>query len=71
MKKKKAKALGKMGYDTSLDGEAYQTVAGQNANNSVRVNKSFMDSVRALPKDPDQKMKLIGRVDEARTGLST
>ena len=62
---KKAKALGKMGYDTSLDGEAYQTVAGQNANNSVRVNKSFMDSVRALPKDPDQKMKLIGRVDES------
>jgi ribonucleoside-diphosphate reductase alpha chain len=60
----KVRALGKMGYDTSLDGEAYQTVAGQNANNSVRVNQSFMDAVRKLPKDPGQKMKLKGRVDE-------
>lgn len=60
----KVRALGKMGYDTSMDGEAYQTVSGQNANNSVRVNKNFMDKVKLLDKDPGQQMKLRGRVDE-------
>ncbi|MDR3239754.1 MAG: ribonucleoside-diphosphate reductase, partial [Clostridiales bacterium] len=30
----KAAALGKMGYSLDIDGEAYETVSGQNANNS-------------------------------------
>ncbi|MCL2354243.1 MAG: vitamin B12-dependent ribonucleotide reductase, partial [Defluviitaleaceae bacterium] len=34
--------LGRLGYSTSLDGEAYDTVSGQNANNSLRVPDSFM-----------------------------
>ena len=38
----KAKALGKMGYSTDIDGEAYETVSGQNSNNSIRVPDSFM-----------------------------
>ncbi|MCL2376756.1 MAG: vitamin B12-dependent ribonucleotide reductase [Defluviitaleaceae bacterium] len=38
----KVSALGKMGYDTGFDGDAYDTVSGQNANNSVRVPDSFM-----------------------------
>jgi len=38
----KALALGKMGYDTGFDGEAYDTVSGQNANNSVRIPDTFM-----------------------------
>ncbi len=59
----KVRALGKMGYDTSMDGEAYQTVAGQNANNSVRLNKAFMDQVKKLEEDPDQTITLKGRVD--------
>ena len=42
----KVRDLGKMGYDISMDGEAYQTVSGQNANNSVRVNREFMDKVK-------------------------
>ncbi|MFV0504565.1 MAG: vitamin B12-dependent ribonucleotide reductase [Lachnospirales bacterium] len=41
----KAVALGKMGYSTSIDGEAYDTVSGQNANNSVRISNSFMSVI--------------------------
>lgn len=41
----KVSALGKMGYSTSIDGEAYDTVSGQNANNSVRIPNSFMSSI--------------------------
>ena len=33
-------------FDTDWQGEAYQTVSGQNANNSVRVNADFLDAVR-------------------------
>jgi ribonucleoside-diphosphate reductase alpha chain len=39
---KKAKALIAAGYDSDFNGEAYHTVSGQNSNNSVRVNDSFM-----------------------------
>lgn len=38
---KKAKALIAAGYDSSFNGEAYETVSGQNSNNSVRVPHSF------------------------------
>lgn len=61
----KVRALGKMGYDTSMDGEAYRTVAGQNSNNSVRLDKTFMDAVINLPQNPDAEMTLRGRVDES------
>ncbi|MBF7096524.1 vitamin B12-dependent ribonucleotide reductase [Alkalibacter mobilis] len=62
---KKVRDLGKMGYDTSMDGEAYSTVGGQNSNNSVRLNKSFMESVFDLDKDPDAEITLKGRVDQS------
>lgn len=39
---KKAYALIQAGYSASLDGEAFRSVAGQNANNSVRVSDRFM-----------------------------
>lgn len=61
---KKVRDLGKMGYDTSMDGEAYSTVGGQNSNNSVRLNRDFMEKVINLDKDPDQELTLAGRVDE-------
>lgn len=32
-------------YDTHYEGEAYNTVSGQNSNNSVRVTNSFMEAV--------------------------
>ena len=52
-----------MGYDSSIDGEAYQTVSGQNSNNSVRLNKEFMDKVLNLDNDKDALFQLKGRKD--------
>lgn len=60
---KKAKDLGKMGYDTSMEGEAYATVGGQNSNNSVRLNKEFMEGVMKLKENPDIELELKGRTD--------
>ncbi|MEM9797045.1 MAG: vitamin B12-dependent ribonucleotide reductase [Pseudomonadota bacterium] len=45
-------------YDTDWDSEAYNTVAGQNSNNSVRVTDAFL---YAVEKDADWELK--GRVD--------
>ncbi len=42
---KKAWALIEMGYDGSLNGEAYGSIFFQNANNSVRVTDEFMQAV--------------------------
>lgn len=58
----KVRALGKMGYDTSFEGEAYETVSGQNGNNSVRFTDEFMQKVDNLSKDPDATIELKGRV---------
>ncbi|MCH8842695.1 MAG: vitamin B12-dependent ribonucleotide reductase [SAR324 cluster bacterium] len=46
----KAKALIAAGYDSDFDGEAYRTVSGQNANNSVRVTEEFL---KAYEEDGD------------------
>ncbi|NTW72023.1 MAG: vitamin B12-dependent ribonucleotide reductase [Eubacteriaceae bacterium] len=61
----KVRDLGKMGYDTSMDGEAYATVGGQNSNNSVRLNKEFMEMVSNLDKQPDAELELKGRSDSS------
>jgi len=42
---KKALKLIEAGFDSSLDGEAYQSVQFQNANNSVSASDKFMQSV--------------------------
>src|SRR5437879_707283 len=44
---KKAWALGEMGYDMSLNGEAWQSIQFQNANNSVRATDDFMQKAIA------------------------
>ncbi|MFH1072408.1 MAG: vitamin B12-dependent ribonucleotide reductase [Nanoarchaeota archaeon] len=44
---KKAKALIAAGYPADFNGDAYHTVAGQNANNSVRITDEFMNLVLA------------------------
>ncbi len=59
----KVRALGKMGYDTDFNGEAYSTVSGQNSNNSVRLSDDTMAKVLNLDKDPDAVITLRGRVD--------
>ena len=47
-------------FDTDWQGEAYQTVSGQNANNSVRVTADFLDAVRE-----DRPWDLVRRTDGA------
>jgi len=42
---RKAQALIDAGYEADFNGEAYHTVSGQNANNSVRVTDEFMKAV--------------------------
>jgi ribonucleoside-diphosphate reductase alpha chain len=44
---KKAWALGEMGYDMGMNGEAWQSIQFQNANNSVRVTDEFMFAAEA------------------------
>jgi len=41
-------------YDTNWDGKAYQTVSGQNSNNSVRIPNEFF---QALEEDGDWQLK--------------
>ncbi len=57
----KVRALGKMGYSMSIDGEAYSTVTGQNANNSVRLSNNFMNKLSA----DDDTHTLVGRTDDS------
>jgi len=55
---KKVAALLAAGYDSSYEGEAYQTVSGQNSNNTVRVAQEFMEAV-----ENDSQWNLIKRTD--------
>lgn len=51
---KKVRALIAAGYDPSFNGEAYETVSGQNSNNSVRVPNAF---IRALEQNGTWALK--------------
>lgn len=62
----KVAALGKMGYDTDFNGEAYETVSGQNSNNSVRFTNEFIKKIAGV--ETDHSWELKGRVD---TGINT
>src|SRR5581483_4159093 len=55
---KKAWALGEAGYDMSLNGEAWQSIQFQNANNSVRATDDFMRKALA-----GEEWPLTARVD--------
>lgn len=44
---KKVKALVDAGYSSDFNGEAYQTVSGQNSNNSVRISDEYMKALEA------------------------
>ncbi len=61
----KVRALGKMGYDIDIDGEAYETVSGQNSNNSIRFSHEFMKKVENISKNPEETIELTGRVDSS------
>jgi ribonucleoside-diphosphate reductase alpha chain len=45
-------------YDTNWDGKAYQTVSGQNSNNSVRIPNEFFEALEA-----DGGSDRLGRLD--------
>ncbi len=45
-------------YDTDWNGRGYQTVSGQNSNNSVRINNAFMEAV-----ERDLEWTTTSRVD--------
>lgn len=61
----KVRAMAKMGYDADMDGEAYETVSGQNSNNSLRISDDFMKKVKNLKDQPDEMITLRGRVDDS------
>ena len=60
----KAWALGEQGYDMSLNGEAWQSIQFQNANNSVRATDDFM---RAALSDEDWHLKAVSSGDTIET----
>jgi len=55
---KKAWALGESGYDMSLNGEAWNSIQFQNANNSVRATDEFMRAVVN-----NEEWKVLNRTD--------
>ncbi|HYV22563.1 MAG TPA: vitamin B12-dependent ribonucleotide reductase [Candidatus Bathyarchaeia archaeon] len=57
---KKAWALGEAGYDMSLNGEAWQSIQFQNANNSVRVTDEFMKKAQT-----EEEWSLTARIGGA------
>jgi len=61
---RKARALIAAGFDGSLDGAAYGSVAFQNANNSVRVTDEFM---RAVDGDGDWQTRYVTTGEVADT----
>jgi ribonucleoside-diphosphate reductase alpha chain len=59
----KVAAMRDAGYSTDFNGEAYQTVSGQNSNNSVRVPHAFF---QALEQDGEWNLYFRTELREAR-----
>jgi ribonucleoside-diphosphate reductase alpha chain len=61
----KAQALRDAGFDMSIDGEGFNSIQYQNANNSVRVTDEFMQAVAE-----DREWRLTSRVTGKQVGES-
>ncbi len=61
---KKVAALVKAGYDSDFNGEAYQTVSGQNSNNSVRIPHEFFEAV-----EQDGDWSLVWRTEKKKAAV--
>ncbi|MEX1051986.1 MAG: vitamin B12-dependent ribonucleotide reductase [Patescibacteria group bacterium] len=61
---KKAQALIAAGYESNFNGEAYSTVSGQNANNSVRVTDEFM---KAYENDGEWQTRMVSTGEPYKT----
>ena len=62
----KAEALARAGFDMSIDGDGFQSIQYQNANNSVRVTDAFMHAVerrRGLAHDGAHDRRADRRAD--------
>jgi len=59
----KAQALRDAGFDMSIDGEGFNSIQYQNANNSVRVTDEFMRAV-----EEDREWRLTSRVTGEQVG---
>ncbi|MBI5252047.1 MAG: vitamin B12-dependent ribonucleotide reductase, partial [Desulfomonile tiedjei] len=68
LEEKKVQALVNAGYDGSLDGEAYSTVAFQNSNHSVRLTDDFM---KAVEKNENWQTRLVVTGEIADTYRAT
>jgi ribonucleoside-diphosphate reductase alpha chain len=64
LEEKKAQRLIELGYDDSIDGEAYRSVQFQNANNSVSVSDEFM---QAIAHDEEWKTRRVTTGEVAQT----
>jgi ribonucleoside-diphosphate reductase alpha chain len=60
----KAQALRDAGFDMSIDGEGFNSIQYQNANNSVRISDDFMRAV-----EHDGEWRLLARCTEQPVGL--
>ncbi len=58
---KKVAALVRAGYETDFNGEAYQTVSGQNSNNSVRIPHAFFEALEG-----DREWSLYWRTERKK-----
>jgi ribonucleoside-diphosphate reductase alpha chain len=65
---KKVGAMGNAGYSTDFNGEAYQTVSGQNSNNSIRMPHRFF---QALEQDEDWALTWRTELKKARAEQRT